>query len=151
MMRKKFFILLCLIPWIGLTAGDEISYDAHFEDRALRIDFYFIGNATEESVIIGRLVLEGAWPENPDHLLEAFEYGKYTVQVEDIASGRLIYSQGFDSEFGEYRTTAPARAGKKKVYERSVRIPFPKQPVRLTFESRDRNNVSHPLFAEEID
>jgi hypothetical protein len=150
-MRKKILILICLMPCIGLFAGEVIRFEDYFEDRGLRVDFYFVGNAAEESIVIGRLVREGAWPENPDRLLDAFEYGKYTVLVEDIASGKLIYRQGFDSEFGEYRTTAPARAGRKKVYERSVRIPCPKQPVRLKFESRDRNNVPRPLFAEEID
>ncbi|MBN1893901.1 hypothetical protein JW906_05380 [bacterium] len=150
-MRKKILILICLLTCIGLHADDEIRFNDYFEDRGLRVDFYFLGNAAEESVVIGRLVREGPWPENPDRILDAFEYGKYQVLVEDIASGRLIFRQGFDCEFGEYQTTGPARAGKKKVYERSVRIPFPKQPVRLKFESRDRNNVPRPLFAEEID
>ncbi len=53
--------------------------------------------------------------------------------------------------FGEYKTTTPALNGIKRVYNRSVRVPYPRRPVLFVIEARDRNNILHPLFTETVD
>ena len=54
---------------------------------------------------------QGVWAGNPDTLIDDLNYGLYYIKVYDIASNRLIHSQGFCSLFGEYKTTEPARGG----------------------------------------
>ena len=128
----------------------QVDYDEFFLDKAMRVDLYLVGNAREEFVTIDHIYQEGAWPETRTHLVEPFENGRYAVKVYDVASNRLIYSRGFDTMFGEYKTTAPALNGLKRVFNRSVRIPYPRRPVLFVIETRDRNNILHPLFTEAV-
>ncbi len=134
-----------------LLAQPPIQFEDYFLDRALRLDLYQVGDAQDEFVTRHQMYQEGVWPECPQRLIEPFTNGRYTVKVYALASNTLIFARGFDSMFGEYRTTSPALNGVKRVFERSVRIPFPKKPVLLVIEKRDKKNISHPLFEERID
>lgn len=147
--RVMIFIFLCGVAvW---PAFAQVTFDDYFIDKAMRIDLYHVGDAKEEILTIDHIYQEGIWPESRTHLIDPFGYGRYTVRVIDIASNRLIYSRGFDSMFGEYKTTTPALNGVKRVFERSVRIPYPKRPVLLVFEMQDKKHLLHPLFNETID
>ena len=77
----------------------------------------------------GALSATATLDRNPARLLDVFPGGRYFIKVFDIASNRLIFSQGFDSYYGEYRTTAPAKKGIKRAYHESALIPYPKRPV----------------------
>jgi IgA Peptidase M64/Peptidase M64 N-terminus len=143
-----FFLFLGAAVWPALS---QVTFDDYFIDKAMRIDFYHVGDAKEEILTIDHICQEGIWPESRTHLIDPFGYGRYAVKVIDIASNRLIYSRGFDSMFGEYKTTTPALNGVKRVFERSVRIPYPKRPVLLVFEMQDKKHLLHPLFNEAID
>jgi hypothetical protein len=127
------------------------AYDRDFEDKAMRLELYFIGDAKDEMVTLDEVYQEGLWPESRTNLIDPFNNGRYTVELYDAASRDLLYSRGFDAMFGEYRTTAPALAGVKRVFPRSVRVPWPRRPVLLVIESRDKRNVPHPVFRRVID
>jgi hypothetical protein len=147
--RPMIMILLCCAA--ALSALAQVPFDDYFMDKALRLDIYHVGDAKDEIVTIDRLYQEGLWPESRTHLIDPFNYGRYAVKVYDLASNRLIFSHGFDSMFGEYKTTTPALNGVKRVFERSVRIPYPKRPVLVVIEMRDKKNILHPLFNETVD
>jgi hypothetical protein len=134
-----------------LPAQQPPVYDDHFGAAALRLDLYYVGDAKEETVCLDRLVRETAWPESRNHLIDPFGYGRYAVEVYDVADNRLVYRRGFDSMFAEYRTTAPALAGVKRVFSRSVRIPEPRRAVRVVITARDRLYVPHPIFIQAVD
>jgi hypothetical protein len=146
----KLLSLLLFLP-LALPAQTSQQFEEFFQDRALRIDLYQVGNATEEFLTLDRVVEEGPWPENPAHLLEPFQRGRYTTKVFDIATNRLIYSNGFDCMFGEYRTTTPAINGVKRTFQRSLRIPYPKKPFLLVIEKLNKENIPSPLFTQRID
>ncbi len=52
---------------------------------------------------------------------------------------------------GEYRTTAPALAGTKRVFRRSVRCPYPKNRVMAVIEARDKQNLPREIFRTAVD
>lgn len=147
--RPMMMILLCCA--MALSSLAQVPFDDYFVDKAMRLDIYHVGDAKDEIVTIDHLCQEGIWPESRTHLIDPFNYGRYAVKVYDLASNRLIFSHGFDSMFGEYKTTTPALNGVKRVFERSVRIPYPKRPVLVVIETRDKKNILHPLFNETID
>ncbi|HSA94964.1 MAG TPA: M64 family metallopeptidase, partial [Acidobacteriota bacterium] len=66
-------------------------------------------------------------------------------------SGTLIFSKGYDSYFGEYRTSGPALEGVRRTYHESALLPYPKKPIRFTVEEKDRQNAYHPLFSQVVD
>jgi len=153
-MIKRQTLILSLFLTAALSAIAQVSqtpFDDFFLDKAMRIDLYQVGDAKEEIITIDHVYQEGIWPESRLHLIDPLGYGRYAVKVYDVASNRLIYSRGFDTMFGEYKTTTPALNGFKRVFERSVRIPYPKKPVLFVIEMRDKKNIFHPLFDETID
>ena len=63
----------------------------------------------------------------------------------------LYYSKGFDSYFGEYKTSEDALDGIKRTYHESALIPFPKGMIIFSIEKRDRNNQLFQIFTDHID
>ena len=149
--RILVIIVLFLAAAASLGAQSPAVFDADFLDKALRFDLYFIGDAKDEFITLDQVYEEGLWPESQIRLVDPFNNGRYTVKLIEVASNRLIYCRGFDTMLGEYRTTAPALAGVKRVFPRSVRVPRPRQPALFLIESRDKTNVSHPIFTQAVD
>ena len=129
----------------------SVSLDEFFFDKALRLELYQCGDARELTTTIHSLAEEPIWPENPKNLITPFAYGKYSVKVFDPMTDRLIYSKGFDTFFAEYATTQPAQLGTKKTFETTIRIPMPKQPVKLNIDHRLGDNSLVTVFSETID
>ena len=96
--------------------------------RTLRLDYVHSGDAKGESFALARVVEEPLpWPGDPDRAVDDLDLGKYKAEVRD-ASGKLLYSRGFASIFGEWQDTA--EAGKlQRAFEESVRFPEPVGPV----------------------
>jgi hypothetical protein len=133
----------------GTSAGE--SFEEIFEDATLRIDYHHTGNAEKEIVAIDRLYRQGTWAGPLTRLIDGFSYGGYRVEAYDPESGALLFSRGFDSYFGEYRTTAAATAGTMRTYHESVLLPFPKQPLRVTLTALRRDGTSTQLLETIVD
>lgn len=144
-------LALVLVLMAGSPVFSQADFDAHFTDKALRLDLYQIGDAKDEIVTLHRIVQEPIWPESRARLLDPFLFGHYALKIYEISTNELIFSRGFDTMLGEYRTTSPALAGVKRVFQRSMRLPLPKRPVLAVIESRDKKNILHPIFTETID
>jgi hypothetical protein len=150
-MNKCLVIIIFILGAVTGGSPDQVSFDDYFIDQALWIDLYQTGDAKEETATIHTIHQEGIWPETKTGLLFPFEYGHYALKLYDVASNKLIFYRGFDTMFAEYKTTTPALDGVKRVFQRSVRVPFPKRPVLFVVERRDRRHLLHPIFSETID
>ncbi len=150
-MFKRLFVwgMICLIPGL-LLAGETGPFDKYFIDKTMRIDYFHIGNAQEELITLDHIYEQGIWAGSRRNLIDPFHSGRYCVKVFDAASGQLVFSKGFDSYFGEYKTTEWAWQGLKRTYHESALIPFPKNKIKFTVELRDRKNILQPLFSAEI-
>ena len=151
-MKKSLLLSAAALMLCGsLFAQTRSAYDDDFTDKALRVDLYQVGDAKDELITVDKILEEPIWPETRTRLVDEFGYGRYVLKIYDIASNRLIYSRGFDGMFAEYKTTTPALEGTKRVFQRSVRFPYPKRPVLFVVEVRDKKNLLHPLFSRMID
>ncbi|MFH2107621.1 MAG: M64 family metallopeptidase [Chrysiogenia bacterium] len=148
---KKIFLVILLVAVLAGYAQEAIEFDKYFLDQTLRVDVFHTGDAKEEMFTIDRVILEGPWAGNPRHPVVPFELGRYLLRVNDAVSGTLIYSKGFDSYFGEYKTTEPGVNGVKKTFSESLLLPFPRNKVRLEVLLRDRRNIPQAVFSSEID
>jgi len=117
----------------------------------LRVDYVHFGNAGEEHFALARTVVEPLpWPGDLSRTVDDTNLGGYRFEVVDRASQKVLYSRGFDSIFGEWRTTAEAAAGNGS-FEESVRFPRPDAPVLLVLEKRDAANDFHEVWSTVID
>ena len=142
-------ILFILIPFILLC--QDIPFDDYFENATMRIDYYHTGDANVEFIAIDQIYKQGIWAGTTTNLHDPFDLGKYFMKVYDQEKDKLIYTRGFATYFGEYQTTAPAKAGIKKTYHETVLLPYPKNRIRLSIEVRDRKNQLNSIFEIQID
>ncbi|MBK7292971.1 MAG: IgA Peptidase M64 [Holophagaceae bacterium] len=119
--------------------------------RTLRVDYAHTGNAASERLGVDRIVLEPLpWPGDLSKAIDTSNLGKYCFEVADKATGRLLYSRGFASIYGEWETTDEAKTLDRSFGE-SLRFPQPEAPIRITVKKRDARNAFVPVWTFEID
>jgi hypothetical protein len=136
------------------TANGDIprpAFSESFTDGALRLEFNWLGSTASGTVSLQHIYSEPVWPEHPRLVVPEHALGRTQLLVFDAATGVLICRRRFDTLFGEYLTTTPAREGVARGYEFTVRIPKPLQPVRLRLELRDGHHRWTSLFERELD
>jgi len=117
----------------------------------MRVDYYHTGNATEERFSLDRVVIEPLpWPGSPAHPLDGTNRGKYFFEVSDVATGRLLFSRGFSSIYGEWETTAEARS-LNRTFSESLRFPLVDGPARVVLKKRDERNLFREVWQLTID
>jgi hypothetical protein len=151
-MKKVNISVLSLLLLI-LTCYAQIpdSFDRYFVDKTMRIDYFHIGDAKEEIGTIDQVYEQRSWAGSLNNLIDAFDNGRYSIKVYDLSSDTLIFSKGFDSYFGEYKTTDSAIKGVKRTYHETALIPYPKNKIRFVLEVRNRKNTLVPFFSQVID
>ena len=104
--------------------------------RTLRVDYYHTGNSHDEWFSLDRLVLEPLeWPGNLNKSIDESQLGEYLFEVRERGSGKLVYSRGFNSVFGEWKTTDEALHG-NRTFSESLRFPSPEAPVEVSLKER---------------
>src|SRR5271170_5496172 len=104
--------------------------------RTLRVDYYHTGNSHEEWFSLDRVVLEPLeWPGNLNKAVDESQLGNYFFEVRERGSGKLVYSRGFNSIFGEWKDTDEALHG-NRTFSESLRFPCPDSPVDVTLKER---------------
>jgi hypothetical protein len=113
------------------------SFAASFSaPRTLRVDYYHTGNSHEEWFSLDRVVLEPLeWPGNLNKAIDESRLGNYLFEVREQGSGKLLYSRGFNSVFGEWKTTEEALHG-NRTFSESLRFPSPDAPVEVSLKER---------------
>ena len=110
--------------------------------RTLRVDYYHTGNSHEEWFSLDRVVLEPLeWPGNLNKSIDESQLGDYLFEVRERGSGKLLYSRGFNSVFGEWKTTEEALHG-NRTFSESLRFPSPDAPVEVSLKERDWERLS---------
>ena len=146
----KMLLLWSLLLLSG-AAAQSVLFNEYFVDQTMRMDYFHIGDATTEIVTIDHIYQYGIWAGSTKNLIDNFNNGAYYYKIYDAASGKLIYSIGFDSYFKEYQTSDEASKGIKRTYHESAIVPFPKNKIRFALEKRDKQNKLNEVFSTEID
>jgi hypothetical protein len=137
--------LLCLLG--ALVAGAAQAQ----APATVRVDYSHAGNALSDQYAIERVVIEPLpWPGNPAQALDHTDRGQNRLEVVDAKTGDLLYSRGFSTIFGEWRTTD--EAGKiSRAFQESVRFPKPAKPVRVRILKRDERNQFSVVWSVDVD
>lgn len=154
-------ILGILILFLSLSTISTGSYTTQsiqyprpffeaFYDTTLRIDYIHSGNSDTEHFSIARYITEGAWGGKTAHPIDSLTLGLYFLEISDYQTGKLLYSQGFNSVFGEWQTTQEAQNITREFHE-SIRIPYPQRIVTITLKKRDTQNILKPIWQFRLD
>jgi hypothetical protein len=137
-----------LVLMVMAQAAATVSVAA---PATVRVDYYHTGNETEERFSLDRVVVEPLpWAGNPAKPIDATHLGKYFFEVSDAASGRVLYSRGFSSIYGEWETTAEAKS-LNRTFSESLRFPAPDAPVRIVVKKRDPKNAFRNVWTVTVD
>ena len=118
--------------------------------RTLRVDYYHTGNSHEEWFSLDRVVLEPLeWPGNLTKTIDESQLGNYLFEVREQASGKLLYSRGFNSVFGEWRETEEALHG-NRTFSESLRFPSPEASVEVSLKERAGSGF-HEVWKTVVD
>ena len=128
-----------------------LSSLAFAQPRTMRLDYYHTGNATQEMFSLDRVVLEPLpWPGDLKKAVDDSNLGKYFFEVRDLASGRVLYSRGFASVYGEWETTGEAQKI-NRTFSESLRFPAPDAPVHIVLKERDKQNAFREVWSVDLD
>ena len=116
----------------------------------MRVDYYHTGSATEEVFSLDSAKLEGEWPGRLDRAVDDTNLGKYMFEIHEQKSGKLLYSRGFASIYGEWEETDEAKQT-RRTFSESVRFPAPAAPIDLILKKRGAKNTFHEIWSVAID
>ena len=121
------------------------------EPATLRVDVQHSGTADREAWALDRVVVEPLpWPGNPAHPLDSTNRGVNRFEVLDAATGKLLYSRGYSTIFGEWRSTDEAKTLARS-FQESLRFQMPTAPVDIRVSTRDASNAFVPAWTVRID
>jgi len=139
-----------LVSIIALFLAVPGVCDALAAPRTMRLDYYHSGNAKQELFSLDRVVIEPLeWPGNLDKSIDRTNLGRYFFEVKD-RQGRVLYSRGFASIYGEWETTDEA-AKINRTFHESLRFPAPDSPVRIVIRKRDARNEFQDVWTMDVD
>jgi IgA Peptidase M64/Peptidase M64 N-terminus len=119
--------------------------------RTLRVDIQHAGNATQERYALERVVVEPLpWAGNPARPIDDSNRGVNRFEVIDKASGKVLYSRGYSTVFGEWRSTDEAKTV-DRAFQESLRFPMPAAPVTVRVAARDKDNAFAPVWSVDVD
>lgn len=149
---KRFFLISALaVCLMRCEQKPKTTFEKYFTDQTLRIDYFHEGDAKTETVEVDELYSYEGWAGSLVTLVDSLNYGAYYHKVYDQASGKLIYSKGFDSYFKEYQTSTPAINGEVKQFHESAIIPKPLKSVVFALDKRDKDGNLNEVFRTVID
>jgi hypothetical protein len=131
--------------------GTVADFEARFHDETLRVDYYVAGDATETAVSLDQVYRQGSWAGSRTRLIDELDLGGRYHHLVDHATGELLYSRGFSSYFGEYRTTGPAHEGQWRTYHESALLPCPRAPADFVLLVRQEDGSLAEIFRTTID
>ena len=146
-MRKLFIISALLLSSFSAQAQ---NFDDYFEDKTLRLDYTFAGDATRQQIFVDELVSLPRWYGRKQHLAELPLKGNGQITVRSLADGMVIYRHSFSSLFQEWVSTAEAKQTQKS-FENVFLVPFPKSPVEIKAELFDYHDQVISRLTHKVD
>ncbi len=149
-MSRLSLVLLMVVLFVNPHPA-AADFEKDFRDETLRIDYYHTGNSGEEIISLDQMWRQGTWAGSRKHLIDDLNLGRYYIKVYDADDGRLLFSRGFDSYYGEWKTTGLAAEGVRRTYHESALIPFPRRTVEFALEVRGADMNLSEIYRVKID
>ena len=146
-MRKLFIFSVLSIACLSASAQ---RFEDYFEDRTLRLDYTFSGDAQHQQIYVDELISMPRWYGKRQRLNEVPLKGNGQIIVTSKVDGEVIYRHSFSSLFQEWISTAESKHTQKS-FENVFLVPYPKQPVDITVELYDYHNKVNAKMTHAVD
>ena len=144
----KKISLFCLGIASFLTVQAQ-NFSDWFEEKTLRTDYIFTGNARQQEVCLDELSMLPQWAGRRHHLNELPLAGNGEITMKDKATGTVIYRTSFSSLFQEWLGEEEATRVKKG-FENSFLLPFPKKEAIVTISLKNAHQQVSASLTHEI-
>ena len=146
------FILL-LLSLFAASAHSQ-SFDDHFEDATLRLDYVFAGDANSQQLYVDQLSRLPRWYGRRERLSELPLHGNGQLTVRLHNGRQVVYRHSFSTLFQEWLATDEAKHTRRS-FENVFLMPFPKDTVDVTvelfdFHSRVQASMTHTVVPTDI-
>lgn len=145
-MKKTLIILLCSFISIAVYAQ---NFNDFFENKTLRVDYVFTGDANKQEVYLDELSSLPQWAGRKHHMAELPLAGNGEITMKDKATGKIIYRTSFSSLFQEWVSEEEATRIKKG-FENSFLLPFPKKETLVTIALKDVYHKNTASLTHEV-
>lgn len=143
-------LLLFALAATGAVTAQNVKFKNFFTDATLRINYLRVGNRQHDSICMRSVECIPTWAGSLTQLLDPFDNGNYRIVVLDPATGRELYSRGYNTLFQEYRDT-PQGADSIASFQEVVRLPWPKKPVDICFQQRGTDQKMYTQLRYRFD
>lgn len=147
-MKKN--IILLLIQYFCIANMAAQSFDDFFENKTLRMDYIFSGNAKRQNISIDELSQLPVWAGRRHHLADLPLKGNGEIEMKDIKTQKIIYRISFSTLFQEWLTTDEAKT-LSKGFENTFLLPFPLRPSEITITLKDNRGNCTAQLKHHID
>ncbi len=145
-MRRVALMVVAMAMSVTLYAQD---FETYFNGSTLRIDYTFMGNASEQYIALHDMSSTNNWWGRRVNLDEVPLKGNGDLTLYDTESGKVLYKTSFSSLFQEWITT-PEAATISKSFEFTLLVPMPKESVVAKMVLRD-NTGKESILEHTID
>ena len=132
---------LAIIAVLTTLMAKGQSFEEHFKDSTLRIDYIFAGNDQSQQIYVDELSVSKRWYGRRQHLSELPLKGHGSITITDPSRGDTIYRHSFSTLFQEWLYTEEAKQ-RPKAFENVLLIPYPKHVITVIVELRDFHGPS---------
>ena len=133
-MRRFFTLVALLVASTAILSAQK--FDENFSDSTLRLDYTFLGNASEQHVALRDISETDGWWGRRRNLDSVPLKGNGDLTIYDQQSGKVIYKTSFSSLFQEWITTSEA-ATVTRSFEFTILVPKPLREAKATLLLRD--------------
>ncbi len=145
-----FTMILVFLSLQPCQPAEEVRFNDFFEDKVLRVDLHFFGTHETEKICIDELIEEPFYAGPKRRPVRSDGLGSYRFNLYDAKSGTQIFSRGFCTLFGEWRTTEEAHNNVFRVFEHVLIMPYPKKDVVLAVSKCNGMTESVEIFRQKI-
>lgn len=139
----KRAILAVLFMACSVVTAIAQDFNTYFENRTLRLDYTFSGNAKEQNIYVDELSVMPNWYGKRVRLSDVPVQGNGQITVRSHATGEVLYRNSFSTLFQEWLSYDEAKSVSKS-FENVFLVPMPKDTVDVTVDLR---NNRHQVMA----
>ena len=150
-MKKTILLLIAILCSMLLQAQ---RFEDFFEDKTLRIDYNFAGNAHQQEIAVDQLNISPHWYGKRQRLAELPLEGNGQITVRSHKTGQVIYRHSFSTLFQEW-LSYPEAQNVRKSFENVFLVPMPKDTIDVTLDLRNNRrevmaSLTHQVVPTDI-